>query len=68
MFWCEVTFTDTNTVFTLHKLSRSNRSTTFLWASERVLFSSVPLKNTTVKFAVRKCSEHSFSFIAISSA
>ena len=46
MFWCEVTFTDTNTAFTLHKLNLSNRSTTFLWASERVLFCSVPFGST----------------------
>ena len=32
-----------------------------------VLFRSVPLKNGTVKFAVRERSERSFSFIAISS-
>ena len=31
-------------------------------------FRSVPLKNGTVKFAVRECSERSFSLIAISIA
>ena len=64
----------TNTVFTLHKLTRSYRSTTVLGASVNaflpfcsVPFRSVPLKNGTVKFAVRERSERSFSFIAISS-
>ena len=33
-----------------------------------VPFRSVPLKNGTVKFAVRERSERSFSLIAISSA
>ena len=61
-------------VFTLHKLNRSFRSTTVLGASVNaflpfcsVPFRSVPLKNGTVKFAVRERSERSFSFIAISS-
>ena len=63
-----------NTVFTLHKLNRSYRSTTVLGASVNaflpfcpVPFRSVPLKNGMVKFAVRERSERSFSFIAISS-
>ena len=45
---------ETNTVFTLHKLNRSNRSTTFLGATVNAFlpFRSVPLKNGTVKFAV----------------
>ena len=66
---------EANTVFTLHKLNRSYRSTTVLEASVNaflpfcsVPFRSVPLKNGTVKFAVRERSERSFSFIAISSA
>ena len=48
----------TYTVFTLHKLNRSYRSTTVLGASVNaflpfcsVPFRSVPLKNGTVKFA-----------------
>ena len=64
----------TNTVFTLHKLNHSYRSTTVLGASvnaflpfRSVPFRSVPLKNGTVKFAVRERSERSFSVIAISS-
>ena len=65
---------ESNTVFTLHKLNRSYRSTTVLGASVNaflpscsVPFCSVPLKNETVKFAVRERSERSFTFIAISS-
>ena len=65
----------TYTAFTLHKLNRSNHSTTVLGASVNafipfcsVPFRSVPLKNGTVKFAVRESSERSFSFIAISIA
>ena len=64
----------TCTVFTLHKLNRSYHSTTVLGVSVNaflpfcsVPFRSVPLKNGTVKFAVRERSEHSFSFIVISS-
>ena len=62
---------NTYTVFTLQKLNRSYRSTTVLGASVNALLPfcsvSVPLKNGTVKFAVRERSERSFSFIAISS-
>ena len=61
-------------MFTLHKLNHSNRSTTVLGASVNaflpfcsVPFRSVPLKNGTVKFAVRERSKRSFSIIAISS-
>ena len=58
------------TAFTLHKLNRSNRSAIVLGDSVNTFlpfcsipFRSVPLNNGTVKFAIRKRSERSFSLI-----